>query len=83
MTLFEWQTEHFIGTASCMVVQSNKVWNRKIHGWFSSHFLNSLSYSCTAIFTHFHDFGMFLSFALTNWNANRHTFFFFNECINW
>ena len=25
MTLFEWQTEHFIGTASCMVVQSNKV----------------------------------------------------------
>jgi len=23
MTLFEWQTEHFIGTASCMVVQSN------------------------------------------------------------
>jgi len=34
----KWQTGHFIRTESCEAVQSNKVWNKKIHGWFRSHF---------------------------------------------
>jgi len=35
----EWQTDRFIQTTSCEVVWSNEYWNRKIHGWFCSHFL--------------------------------------------
>ena len=34
-----WQTDRFIRTASCEVMRWNNVWNRKIHGWFHSHFL--------------------------------------------
>jgi len=30
--------DRFIRTASCDAVWSNKFWNRKIHGWFRSHF---------------------------------------------
>ena len=37
-TPLEWQTDHFIRTASWEAVQWNKFWNKKIHGWFRSHF---------------------------------------------
>jgi len=42
--LVEWQTDHLIRTASCKVVQWNKFWNKKIHGWFHSHFINEKIY---------------------------------------
>ena len=35
---FEWQTDRFIRIASCEEVRCNKFWNKKIHGWFRSHF---------------------------------------------
>jgi len=35
----EWQTDCFIQTVSWKVVRSCKFWNRKICGWFHSHFL--------------------------------------------
>jgi len=38
-TPLEWQTKRFIRTTSCKAVRWNKFWNRKIHGWFCSHFL--------------------------------------------
>ena len=40
MMLAEWQTDRFIQTMSCEVVQWNKFWNKKIHGQFRSHFQN-------------------------------------------
>jgi len=39
-TPFKWQTDHFIRTVSCEAVWWNKFWNKKIHGWFRSHFQN-------------------------------------------
>jgi len=39
MMLLEWQTDRFIPTTLWEVVQSNKFWNKKIHGWFHSYFL--------------------------------------------
>jgi len=39
MMLLEWQTDYFIWTASCEAAQSNKLGNKKIHGWFRSQFL--------------------------------------------
>jgi len=41
MTVIEWQTDPFFWTTSCEVVRCNKFWNKKIHGWFRSHFLLS------------------------------------------
>jgi len=37
MTPLEWQTDRFIRTTSCEVVQWNKFWNKKIHGQFHRH----------------------------------------------
>jgi len=33
-----WQSYCFIQTLSCEVIWPSKIWNRKIHGWFRSHF---------------------------------------------
>jgi len=43
MTTLEWRTDRFIQTTSCEVLPLNKFWNKKIHGWFSSHFLSELA----------------------------------------
>jgi len=38
-TSLEWQNDHFVWNASCEAAQCNKFYNKKIHGWFYSHFL--------------------------------------------
>jgi len=41
LTPLEWQTDCFIRTGSCEAVWSNNFWNKKMYGWFCSHFLKN------------------------------------------